>query len=51
MTRAKKKLVVSYADARMQQFRGGKINFAKTKPSRFLHESGLIQNVKIIKNK
>ena len=48
-TRAQKKLIVSYAATRMQRYKGF-VDFAKTKPSRFLHESGLSKTMQIIKS-
>jgi DNA helicase-2/ATP-dependent DNA helicase PcrA len=51
MTRAKKRLIVTYPDARMQKYKNGAVNFAKTKPSRFLQESGLQKSMQIIRAK
>jgi len=46
MTRAEKRLFVSYADARMQKYQNGAVQFANSKRSRFLDESGLAQGIK-----
>ena len=48
MTRAEKHLVLTYADKRLVRY-GAHVMYKKTKPSRFLTESGVIKNVKTIK--
>lgn len=48
MTRAKNKLIISFAASRMQKFRGF-VDFQKTQPSRFIKESGLSNHLQIVK--
>jgi DNA helicase-2/ATP-dependent DNA helicase PcrA len=48
MTRAKKKLVVSFASSRMQKY-NSIIRYEKTIPSRFIKESGLDTKINIVR--
>lgn len=49
MTRAQQRLIVSFADTRMQRFKNGGIVFEPTKKSRFLQESGLANTIRMIR--
>lgn len=49
MTRAEQRLIVSFADTRMQKFKNGSIAFEPTKKSRFLQESGLANSIRTIR--